>query len=70
MACKGCLLFFFLFLFYDLTEDILLKTIKQFCHYKKQPLDEKTEQKQDVKKNWFCIVVQINGKTKYMDIEK
>lgn len=28
----------------------------------KQPVTDKTAQKQDVKRNWFCIVIQINGK--------
>ena len=28
----------------------------------KQPVTDKTVQKQDVKRNWFCIVIQINGK--------
>lgn len=30
----------------------------------KQPTDEKSKQKQNVKNNWFCIVVQVNGKIK------
>ena len=51
-------------------QDIVIENNKAVLSLQKQPLDEKTEQKQDVKKNWFCIVVQINGKKKYIDIEK
>lgn len=31
----------------------------------KQPEDEMSTQKQDVKRNWFCIVIQVNGKVSY-----
>lgn len=31
----------------------------------KQPKDEASTQKQDVKRNWFCIVIQVNGKVYY-----
>lgn len=31
----------------------------------KQPKDEVSTQKQDVKRNWFCIVIQVNGKVPY-----
>lgn len=30
----------------------------------KQPTDEMSAQKQNVKNNWFCIVIQVNGKIK------
>lgn len=28
----------------------------------KQPTDVKSTQTQDVKRNWFCIIIQVNGK--------
>nr|DAN37757.1 MAG TPA: TRAF PROTEIN, TRAO PROTEIN, TRAN ADHESION, BACTERIAL SECRETION.5A [Caudoviricetes sp.] len=28
----------------------------------KQPTDNQSTQKQNIKNNWFCVVVQVNGK--------
>jgi uncharacterized protein YcfL len=28
----------------------------------KQPTDVKSVQTQDVKRNWFCVIIQVNGK--------
>lgn len=35
---------------------------KAVVSVQKQPTDENSKQKQDVKNNWFCIVIQVNGK--------
>lgn len=37
-------------------------TNKAVISVQKQPVDEKSKQKQNVKNNWFCIVIQVNGK--------
>lgn len=29
----------------------------------KQPLSEQPKQGVDAKRNWFCVIVQVNGKT-------
>ena len=36
---------------------------KAVISLQKQPTDTKSAQSQDVKRNWFCIVIQVNGKT-------
>lgn len=40
----------------------IIEDNKAVVMVQKQPTDEKSVQKQDVKRNWFCIVVQVNGK--------
>lgn len=35
---------------------------KAVISLQKQPTDVKSTQTQDVKRNWFCIVIQVNGK--------
>lgn len=37
---------------------------KAVISLQKQPTDTKSIQTQDVKRNWFCIVIQVNGKAK------
>lgn len=37
---------------------------KAVFNIQKQPVSEASTQKQNVKNNWFCIVIQINGKIK------
>lgn len=43
-------------------QEIILEANKAVLTVQKQPNDEKSVQKQDVKKNWFCVIIQINGK--------
>ena len=43
-------------------QEIVLEANKAVITVQKQPNDEKSTQKQDVKRNWFCIVIQVNGK--------
>ena len=45
-----------------------IDTNKAVITVQKQPTDEKSAQKQNVKNNWFCIVIQVNGKIKDSDI--
>lgn len=40
-----------------------LEDNKAVIAIQKQPTTEQSAQKQDVKRNWFCIVIQVNGKT-------
>lgn len=47
------------------TQDI--QDNKAVINIQKQPTNEHNSQKQAVKNNWFCIVVQINGKIKDLD---
>lgn len=37
---------------------------KAVFEIQKQPVDANSTQKQNVKNNWFCVVIQINGKIK------
>ena len=45
-------------------QEIIIEDNKAVVSIQKQPVDEKSAQKQDVKRNWFCIVIQVNGKVK------
>ena len=45
-------------------QEINIEDNKAVVSIQKQPVDEKSTQKQAVKNNWFCIVVQVNGKVK------
>lgn len=49
-------------------QEIISDSNKAVISIQKQPIDEKSTQKQDVKKNWFCVIIQVNGKV--ADIEK
>lgn len=49
-------------------QEIISDSNKAVISIQKQPTDEKSTQKQDVKKNWFCVIIQVNGKV--ADIEK
>lgn len=49
-------------------QEIISDSNKAVLAIQKQPTDEKSTQKQDVKKNWFCVIIQVNGKV--ADIEK
>ena len=51
-------------------QDIVIEDNKAVFTIQKQPNDENSMQKQDVKRNWFCIVIQINGKIKDSDTAK
>ena len=51
-------------------QDIVIEDNKAVFTIQKQPNDENSMQKQDVKRNWFCIVIQINGKVKDSDTAK
>ena len=48
-------------------QEIVIEDNKAVFTVQKQPNDEKSVQKQDVKRNWFCIVIQVNGKVKDLD---
>lgn len=43
-------------------QEVILEANKAVLSIQKQPVGEKSAQKQDVKNNWFCIVIQVNGK--------
>lgn len=43
-------------------QEVKFEDNKAVISVQKQPVDEKSAQKQDVKNNWFCIVIQVNGK--------
>lgn len=43
-------------------QEIVLEANKAVITVQKQPNDEKSTQKQSVKNNWFCVVIQVNGK--------
>lgn len=63
----GLLLFFSQVVFADevqvqANQTQTLETNKAVVSVQKQPVDEKSKQKQNVKNNWFCIVIQVNGK--------
>lgn len=45
-------------------QEMSINENKAVVMIQKQPTDEKSKQKQSVKNNWFCIVVQVNGKIK------
>lgn len=51
----------------EANQAITLEDNKAVITVQKQPNDEKSTQKQDVKRNWFCIIVQVNGKV--MDLQ-
>lgn len=44
------------------TQEIQIEDNKAVISLQKQPTETTSTQKQAVKNNWFCIVVQINGK--------
>lgn len=39
-----------------------LEDNKSVISIQKQPTTKQSAQKQDVKRNWFCIIIQVNGK--------
>ena len=43
-------------------QTIVSEDNKAVISVQKQPTDIKSAQTQDVKRNWFCIVIQVNGK--------
>lgn len=45
-------------------QEINIEDNKAVIAVQKQPVDEKSAQKQNVGRNWFCIVIQVNGKVK------
>jgi hypothetical protein len=45
-------------------QEINIEDNKAVLAIQKQPVDEKSAQKQNVGRNWFCIVIQVNGKVK------
>lgn len=50
------------------TQDI--QNNKAVVNIQKQPTGETSKQKQDVKSNWFCVVVQVNGKVPFDKSDK
>lgn len=48
-------------------QDIKLESNKAVIKVQKQPANALSQQKASVKNNWFCVVVQINGKVKDTD---
>lgn len=50
------------------TQDI--QNNKAVVNIQKQPTGETSKQKQDVKGNWFCVVVQVNGKVPFDKSDK
>lgn len=45
-------------------QDINIEDNKAVVTVQKQPTNAESMQKQVVKNNWFCIVLQVNGKIK------
>lgn len=48
-------------------QDINIEDNKAVVTVQKQPTNAESMQKQAVKNNWFCIIVQVNGKIKNFD---
>ena len=46
-------------------QDITSEDNKAVISLQKQPTDVKSTQTQDVKRNWFCVIIQVNGKAQY-----
>ena len=46
-------------------QEINIEQNKAVVSVQKQPINEASAQKQNVKSNWFCIIVQVNGKTPF-----
>lgn len=51
----------------EANQEINLQDNKAVISLQKQPTDEKSSQRQAVRNNWFCVVVQVNGKIKGSD---
>lgn len=43
-------------------QEINIEQNKAVVSIQKQPMNENSLQKQKVKNNWFCIIIQVNGK--------
>ena len=43
-------------------QTIVSEDNKVVISVQKQPTDVKSAQTQDVKRNWFCVIIQVNGK--------
>lgn len=43
-------------------QEVISDSNKAVISIQKQPTDENSKQLQDIKKNWFCIIIQVNGK--------
>lgn len=48
-------------------QDINIEDNKAVVTVQKQPTNAESMQKQAVKNNWFCIIIQVNGKIKNTD---
>lgn len=48
-------------------QEINLENNKAVVSVQKQPTNAESMQKQAVKNNWFCIIIQVNGKIKNTD---
>ena len=46
-------------------QEINIEQNKAVVSVQKQPINETSAQKQNVKSNWFCIIIQVNGKTPF-----
>lgn len=53
----------------SINQEVLSEDNKAVVSIQKQPVETPINQKQDVKRNWFCIIVQVNGKLKGIDNE-
>lgn len=48
-------------------QEMAVNDNKAVIMVQKQPTENTSKQKQNVKNNWFCIVVQVNGKIQETD---
>lgn len=51
-------------------QDVKAENNKAVIEVQRQPTSPSSQQKANVKNNWFCVVVQVNGKTKDTDTSK
>lgn len=51
-------------------QDVKVENNKVVLKVQKQPASPSSQQKANVKNNWFCVVVQVNGKVKNIDTSK
>lgn len=45
-------------------QDVKVENNKAMIKVQKQPASPSSQQKANVKSNWFCVVIQVNGKVK------
>lgn len=49
----------------EAVQDVSIDSNKAVVHVQKQPMNSNSSQKADIKKNWFCIIIQVNGKAPF-----